>query len=101
MPAEEVLKIFDEYKVKYEEFKEKQHEILSDPWLIVWIENDLYDWKTGIIKLLSLLVFKTPLEEKRIETEELVLEGLEEDNQEDPINPIMQSPEWRKPNMEL
>lgn len=69
--------------------------------MIVRIENDLYDWKTGIIKLLSLLVFKTPLEDKKVETDELVLEGLEEDNQEDPINPIMQSPERRKPNMEL
>lgn len=52
--------------------------------MIVRIENDLYDWKTGIIKLISLLVFKQPIEEmKDVEEikegeEDIVLEGLED-----------------------
>ena len=57
---------------------------MQDPRLIVWIENDLYDWKTGLIKLISLLVFKQPVEEmKDVEEnkegeEDLVLEGLDD-----------------------
>ena len=90
--TEEVLKIFEENKVSFEQFKEKQHEILTDPRLILRIENDLYDWNTGILKLMSLLVFKQPFEEtKEANEDEIVISGLDE-NQEAPINAVLESP---------
>lgn len=73
-----MLPIFEQYKVSFEDFKTKQHEILNDSRLIVRIENDLYDWKTGLIKLLSLLIFKQPFEDLKEQEDDLFLDGLEE-----------------------
>lgn len=38
--------------------------MLEDERLILKIEDDLYDWKTGAAKLLSLLVYWRPLDSK-------------------------------------
>lgn len=107
---EDFLRIFEENKVSFENFKSLQMDLLSNPNLIVRIENDLYDWKSGMMRLISLLVYKQPLfseeestnlqntnyeisvkipQEKNSPEEEFELEGLDD---ESAINPLNDSP---------
>lgn len=124
----EILRVFEEHKIPFEEFKSDPKAILQNPNLILKIEDDIFDYATGIQRLISLLVYDQPLdcnpelsspvkkpkleielpvdlEESKEEESEMVMqiqEGDQHETYEDAeINAVMNSQQRKKPNLEI
>ena len=50
--------IFDRHKVPYEKMCQMPAEIMSDPDLVVQIENNFYPWAQAAPMIMSYLAFK-------------------------------------------
>ena len=57
----EMRQIFDQWKVPYEKMCAMPAEIMSDPDLVVQIENNFYPWAQAAPMIMSYLAFKQPL----------------------------------------
>ena len=61
MSTEEILKAFDENKVNYDMFYNGPQQVLTDPKLVIRIEDQYYNWTTAAPFIISMLAFKQPL----------------------------------------
>mmetsp|Transcript_22301 Transcript_22301/g.27373 ORF Transcript_22301/g.27373 Transcript_22301/m.27373 type:complete len:92 (+) Transcript_22301:1029-1304(+) len=62
----EMRQIFEKWKVSYEKMCTLPSEIISDPDLVVSIENNFYPWAQAAPMIMSYLVFKQPLPPDKI-----------------------------------
>lgn len=54
-------KLFEEYVVTAETFAAKPYEIMTDPNIVIRIENRYYDAHVGLAMIMSQISFKQPL----------------------------------------
>ena len=56
-----ILKTFDEYRITYDAFLKRPHEILRDKRLVIRIDEQYYNWETAAPFIISLLAFRQPV----------------------------------------
>ena len=57
--SEDLSEIFLKYRVTYQEYVKDPIKILSNPNLMVRIDDKLYEWKVAVPLIISLLAFRT------------------------------------------
>lgn len=61
--GENLEEMFDKHKVPYSKYSRDPISVISNPDLMVKIEDQVYDWKVGLPQILSLLVYKKVIAE--------------------------------------